>query len=41
MPLAEERNRVGFPVRSLKLALGTLNQATKGTPLVRRQIEQW
>src|SRR5262249_14064848 len=34
-------NRVGSPLIIWKSAGRTLNQATNGAPVVRRQIEQW
>jgi hypothetical protein len=40
-PLALDPKRVGAPRTSLNCVRGTLNHATKGAPLVRRQIEQW
>jgi hypothetical protein len=41
VPWALELKRAGVPRTKRKLARGTLNHATKGAPLVRRQIEQW
>jgi hypothetical protein len=40
VPLAEERNRVGSPASHRNSGRSTLNQATNGAPVVRRQIEQ-
>jgi hypothetical protein len=40
VPFALERKRAGVPVRRNR-ERGTLNQATNGAPVVRRQIEQW
>ena len=36
-----EAKRAGFPAVKAKALAGTVNHATKGAPLVRRQIEQW
>jgi hypothetical protein len=41
MPFAVELNRVGSPLMIRKSDERTLNQVTKGAPVVRRQIEQW
>jgi hypothetical protein len=38
--LGVESNPTGVPATSRKSARRTLNQATKGAPLVRRQMEQ-
>lgn len=39
-PCAEERRLAGSPDTKRNPDLGTLNHATKGAPLMRRQIEQ-
>jgi hypothetical protein len=41
LPFAVESNSVGVPPRNRNRDRGTLNQATNGAPVVRRQIEQW
>jgi len=41
VPWSDERKVAGSPARNVKSARLTVNQATKGAPLVRRQIEQW
>jgi hypothetical protein len=41
VPFGEERNRVGSPPSHRNAVRGTVNQATNGAPVVRRQIEQW
>jgi hypothetical protein len=39
--LAVDANRAGSPPIRRNPDLGTVNHATKGAPVVRRQIEQW
>ena len=41
VPWADDRKDAGAPARNAKSARLTLNHATNGAPLVRRQIEQW
>jgi hypothetical protein len=41
VPWSEEANRTGSPAVKANEAVGTVNQATNGAPVVRRQIEQW
>jgi hypothetical protein len=41
IPFGLDLNRVGTPCTSRNSDRGTLNQATNGAPVVRRQIEQW
>jgi hypothetical protein len=41
MPSAVDLNRAGAPCTMRNWDRGTLNHATKGAPVVRRQIEQW
>ena len=36
-----ERKLAGLPFMTLNCDRGTLNHATNGAPVVRRQIEQW
>jgi hypothetical protein len=40
-PFLVELNRVGSLLMIRKYDERTLNQVTKGAPIVRRQIEQW
>ena len=40
-PFSVELNRIGSPLMIRKSDGRTLNQVTKGAPVVRRQIEQW
>ena len=40
-PCSEDRNRAGSPATNAKSPRRTLNHATNGAPLVRRQIVQW
>jgi len=41
LPFGVDWKRVTVPKSRRKASRGTLNQATKGAPAVRRQIEQW
>jgi hypothetical protein len=41
VPRALEENRTGVPRVTLNWLRGTLNQATMGAPLARRQVVQW
>jgi hypothetical protein len=41
VPFALDRKRTGSPDTTRNSDGRTLNQATNGAPVVRRQIEQW
>jgi len=41
VPCSDDWKLAGRPDRKRNDAAGTLNQATNGAPLARRQIEQW
>jgi hypothetical protein len=41
VPCTDERRSLGFPATTWNDAAGTVNQATNGAPLVRRQTLQW
>jgi hypothetical protein len=41
VPCTDDRWVAGFPATTWNDATGIVNQATKGAPLVRRQMLQW
>lgn len=41
VPWAEDRKTAVSPATNRNAVTGTVSHATKGAPLVRRQIEQW
>jgi hypothetical protein len=41
VPCADDLKLAGDPDVNRNLSTGTVNQATNGAPLTRRQIEQW